>query len=88
MNLAYPFVDKEPFLRAHGEKLSKRLGSAPLRADQAPHTLWRALRALAQPIPTDLRGAPVAQQLAWAIAHWQPDRLPATAHIMEHSLCD
>ncbi len=75
-------------MREDGEKLSKRLGSAPLRADQAPHTLWRALRALAQPIPTDLRGAPVAQQLAWAIAHWQPDRLPATAHIMEHSLCD
>ena len=73
-------------MREDGEKLSKRLGSAPLRADQAPHTLWRALRALAQPIPTDLCGAPVAQQLAWAIAHWQPDRLPATAHIMEHSL--
>ena len=75
-------------MREDGEKLSKRLGSTPLRADQAPHTLWRALRALAQPIPAELRGAPVAQQLDWAIAHWQPERLPATPHIMEHSLLD
>jgi glutamyl-Q tRNA(Asp) synthetase len=73
-------------MRPDGEKLSKRLGSAPLQRTQAPATLWRALRALAQPVPETLRGAPVAELLQWGIAHWQPGRLPATKHILEASL--
>ncbi|UJJ30465.1 tRNA glutamyl-Q(34) synthetase GluQRS [Halopseudomonas maritima] len=73
-------------MREDGEKLSKRLASEPLQAAQAPQTMWRALRALAQPVPEELRGASVQQQLAWATPHWQPQRLPSALQIMQHSL--
>ncbi|MEH6566773.1 MAG: tRNA glutamyl-Q(34) synthetase GluQRS [Halopseudomonas sp.] len=64
-------------LRADGEKLSKRLGSTPLDHAKAPAELFRALQALAQQPPDALRDASVAEQLQWATAHWQPQRLSA-----------
>lgn len=70
-------------MRADGEKLSKRLGSAPLEPEQAARTLHHALSVLAQRPPSELTGAPVAEQLQWAIAHWQPEQLPATRQIIE-----
>ena len=70
-------------MRHDGEKLSKRLGSAPLRDDQAAATLYRALCILTPNPPTSLRTAPVGQQLEWAIAHWQPQHLPATLHMLD-----
>ena len=73
-------------MRHDGEKLSKRLGSAPLEADQAAATLFRALRILVPDLPTALRTATVTQQLAWAVPHWQPARLPATRQILDPSL--
>ena len=73
-------------MREDGEKLSKRLASAPIEATQAPTTLFRALTALAQQPPSALRDAPVREQLAWAIANWQPQRLPAVLQIMESTL--
>lgn len=73
-------------VRPDGEKLSKRLGSAALQREYAPTTLWRALRALAQPVPESLRGAPVSELLAWGISHWQPERLPPTNSLLEANL--
>lgn len=73
-------------MREDGEKLSKRLGSAPLHPDQAPATLFRALAALAQQPPAALRVAPVSEQLAWAVEHWRPSRLPARQQVLESSL--
>ncbi|WP_341707331.1 tRNA glutamyl-Q(34) synthetase GluQRS [Halopseudomonas sp.] len=73
-------------MRPDGEKLSKRLGSAALQSARAPETLWRALRALAQPIPEELRGAPVTELLQWGITHWQPERMPVTERILEANL--
>lgn len=70
-------------MRHDGEKLSKRLGSAPLEADQAGATLYRALRILTPDPPAALRTATVTQQLEWAVAHWQPQRLPATRQILD-----
>ncbi len=70
-------------MRPDGEKLSKRLGSAPLDPAQAAQTLHHALSVLAQHPPAELANAPVAQQLQWAITHWQPQRLPATLQILE-----
>ena len=70
-------------MRQDGEKLSKRLGSAPLEASQAAATLFRALQVLAQEPPAELSQAPVGDQLAWAVAHWQPDKLPAKRQIPE-----
>lgn len=70
-------------MRRDGEKLSKRLGSTPLEADQAAETLFRALRLLLPAFPAELRRAPVDEQLAWAVEHWCPDSLPATRQILD-----
>ena len=72
-------------MRHDGEKLSKRLGSAPLEDDQAVTTLYRALCILTPDPPATLRTAPVRQQLEWAVAHWQPQRLPATLQMLDPS---
>ena len=73
-------------MRPDGEKLSKRLGSAPLEADQAAATLYRALRILVPDPPAALRRAAVTDQLEWAVAHWQPLCLPATRQILDPTL--
>lgn len=70
-------------MRHDGEKLSKRLGSAPLEPRQATATLHRALSVLAQNPPPQLHTAPVKEQLDWAATHWQPDRLPAKRQILD-----
>ena len=72
-------------MRHDGEKLSKRLGSAPLEDDQAVATLYRALCILTPGPPATLRTAPVTQQLEWAVAHWQPQHLPATLQMLDPS---
>lgn len=73
-------------MRRQGEKLSKRLASAPITTGDATTTLFRALVALAQQPPPALRNAPVSEQLAWGSAHWQPQRLPAVQQLLEDSL--
>lgn len=70
-------------MRPDGEKLSKRLGSAPLEADQAATTLYRALRILTPTPPAALRTEPIDRQLEWAVAHWQPQRLPAIRQMLD-----
>ena len=65
-----------------GEKLSKRLGSAPIESGQAPASLFAALTALCQQPPARLRSASVEQILAWAVAHWQPQQMPARHEIL------
>lgn len=62
-------------VNAAGQKLGKQQLAAAVDV-LPPHTvLWRALTYLQQSPPTVLLGAPVQQQLEWAIAHWQPARL-------------
>lgn len=73
-------------MRTEGEKLSKRLASAPITAGNTSATLFRALTALAQQPPPALRNAPVGEQLAWGTAHWQPQLLPAVQQMLEDSL--
>lgn len=73
-------------MRRQGEKLSKRLASAPIEAQYAPATLFRALTTLAQQPPPALRNAPVRELLSWAVAHWQPQRLPAVPQMLEEAL--
>ena len=60
-----------------GNKLSKSAGAAALSPDTAAN-LYGALRLLALDPPAALAGAPCAEQLAWAIPQWQPDRLNNT----------
>ncbi|MDR5866320.1 tRNA glutamyl-Q(34) synthetase GluQRS [Halomonas koreensis] len=65
-----------------GQKLSKQ-NLAPALPDTEPEArplLHRALALLDQAPPAALAGAPVDEQLAWAIDHWAPSRLrPALA---------
>lgn len=73
-------------VRRQGEKLSKRLGSKALDPALASATLHQAIAALYQAPPAELYRAPPAEQLAWAIAHWDPTRLPATREILQDQL--
>ncbi len=58
-----------------GVKLSKSRQALPIEAAAAPATLSAVLQQLRHPPPAELVGAPVAEQLAWAVAAWQPARL-------------
>lgn len=62
---------------ANGQKLSKqnRAAAIPVDGDAPRDYLHRALVALDQAPPGELAGAPVADQLAAAIAAWDPARL-------------
>ncbi len=59
-------------VNAKGEKLSKQTG-APTAG---PTSLPAAFSFLGHPLPDALHGAPVAEQLAWGIAHWDAARVP------------
>ena len=64
-------------LNAHGQKLSKQNHAPPLDDTRAPQNLLLCLEALGQaPPPPELRGD-CATILAWAIAHWRRDAVPA-----------
>lgn len=69
---------------ADGSKLSKQTFAAPLPLPAEPARLWQALAFLGQRPPADLRQAPPAMQLAWAVAHWQPDAIPRTGYTPTH----
>lgn len=69
-------------MKQRGQKLSKRLGSAPIEAGRAPASLVSALSALRQQPPVQLRSARVEEILAWAVEHWRPYSLPATREII------
>jgi len=38
--------------------------------------LWDAIHTLGQAIPHDLQGAPVSEQLRWAVDHWDMELVP------------
>jgi glutamyl-Q tRNA(Asp) synthetase len=65
-----------------GQKLSKRLGSAPIHPQAASASLFTALVVLEQQPPAALQNAPVAELIAWGIEHWQPMRLPPSREIL------
>lgn len=62
-----------------GQKLSKQNLAAPLDISQAPALLSEALQRLGQTTST-LRQAPVAEQLAWAVAQWDITKVPKRMH--------
>lgn len=61
---------------AHGDKLSKQNHASPLRADEAADNLYRCLQWLNQNPPAALSRGSVPSVLAWATAHWTPERVP------------
>jgi glutamyl-Q tRNA(Asp) synthetase len=62
---------------ARGDKLSKQTRARPLEAAEASVRLAQALDFLGHTLPAELRGAPPAELLAWAVAHWKIDEVPA-----------
>lgn len=58
-----------------GLKLGKQTGAGPLDDRHASANLRQVLAALQLPPPADLHGAPPAELLRWATAHWEPARL-------------
>lgn len=70
-------------VNAQGQKLSKQTGAAVVDPDRPGPALHRALRALAQAPPASLAGAGVAELLAWAREHWNPDALANRAVVPE-----
>ncbi|TNF17170.1 tRNA glutamyl-Q(34) synthetase GluQRS [Pseudomonas sp. REST10] len=73
-------------IQPDGHKLGKSYRSPPLPADQAGPLLLRALRALGQPAPADLRDAAPRQLLEWGIAHWDATRIPRSRTLAEAQL--
>ena len=69
----------------HGQKLSKQHFARPLQRDSAHEYLYEALAFLRQRPPTELRKAPPAEQLTWAIANWDIQRVPKLATIPVNS---
>ncbi len=66
-------------INAAGEKLSKQTHAAPLPDDPLP-SLLAAWHFLGQPLPESARPpGSVAEFWSWAIAAWNPRRLPPTA---------
>ncbi len=63
-------------VNAAGEKLSKQTRAAPLNISQPGSALFAALDFLGQSPPEEMSGADVNEILAWAIIHWQMDRVP------------
>jgi glutamyl-Q tRNA(Asp) synthetase len=59
-----------------GDKLSKQTGAKPLAAHDPGSAVWAALRFLGQQPLLELAHAPVADIIAWALAHWRLSSVP------------
>lgn len=69
---------------AQGQKLSKQTfaPALPLEPEAIVSELWRALQFLGQTPPAELRRATRDELLAWAIRHWDLQRIaPQTHHL-------
>ena len=69
----------------YGHKLSKQTGAPPLDEQRCGPALWAALRGLGQPAPLALAHAPVAELIAWALAHWRLSSVPAVLSLRQES---
>lgn len=70
-----------------GSKLSKLTGAAALPDDSATPLLYKALSALRQQPPEELRSASVATIWQWAIPNWTPQALVGQTRIaLQHYL--
>jgi glutamyl-Q tRNA(Asp) synthetase len=69
-------------LHPDGRKISKRYGIAgDLLSDGGGEVVWQALRWLGQPVPEELRRAPSAELLAWGVAAFDREGIPALKEI-------
>ena len=75
-------------MAADGHKLSKSRSAASLDLLAPQQALWQALHLLQQQPPERLAQAGVAQQLHWAIEHWDPQALRGMTRVEEPALYD
>ncbi len=59
-----------------GQKLSKQNLAKAITPKQAPKLVSEAIQRLGQALPQALYGAPIKEQLNWAIKHWQRQSVP------------
>ncbi len=64
-----------------GAKLAKSRRSVALDPGQAGAQLYQALRLLQQSPPAELKAAPAAELIGWAIRHWDPGPLRGLAQV-------
>jgi len=82
LNLPTPRYLHIPLLvDQQGQKLSKQTRAAPVEATNPALVVFQLLQWLKQHPPAPLQQAPLSELLAWAVSHWQADRLPKTAAI-------
>lgn len=82
LGLAEPrYLHLPLIMNRDGQKLSKQnlAPALPVEEQAIPPLLHRALAALDQAPPDALALAPAAEQLDWAIAHWDVERIRAEA---------
>lgn len=63
-------------LDGRGEKLAKRVGAAAVATGDPAPLLCQALAFLGQVVPPDGPRLGVGELIDWAIAHWEPARIP------------
>lgn len=73
-------------IQPDGNKLGKSYRSPPLQADEAGPLLLRALRALGQRAPAELRDATANEILGWGIVHWDASLIPRVLTLAEAQL--
>lgn len=87
LGLAQPrYLHVPLIIQPDGNKLGKTYRSPPLPADQAAPLLVRALRALGQALPRELEHARPPELLAWAVSHWDVERIPHSRTLAEAQL--
>jgi glutamyl-Q tRNA(Asp) synthetase len=57
-------------INERGQKLSKSHGAAGVPLETAADNLFAALTLLGQPVPSELRSAPVQALWEWGLEHW------------------
>lgn len=67
---------------APGFKLSKQNHATDINRFAPEVSLAAVLQLLGQPLPDELQRAPVAEQLAFALSHWQLTAVPKTPEVL------
>jgi len=78
LHLSTPVYGHIPLvMNTQGQKLSKQNLAQAITTQQAPALLSQAIQRLGQALPQELIGAPVSEQLHWAIQAWEHSNIPA-----------
>ena len=67
---------------APGQKLSKQNHARDISSQPLAQSMTAALTLLGHPPPAELQHAPVAELLAWALAHWQLNQVPKQHEVL------